>query len=88
MEDFYYAGGIPAVMKQIERFLNGGALTVTGRTMAENIASAETYNSDVIHELATPFKPIGGIAVLRGNLAPNGAVLKPSAASPISTKAA
>ncbi len=82
MEDFYYAGGIPAVMKQIERFLHGDALTVTGRTMGENIAGAESYNTDVIHELATPFKPIGGIAVLRGNLAPNGAVLKPSAASP------
>jgi L-arabonate dehydrase len=82
MEDFYYAGGIPAVMKEVESLLHPDALTVTGRTVAENIAQAECFDRDVIHDLGSPFKPEGGIAVLRGNLAPNGAVLKPSAASP------
>ncbi|MCB9992785.1 MAG: dihydroxy-acid dehydratase [Hyphomicrobiaceae bacterium] len=82
MEDFYYAGGLPAVMKEIENLLHGGALTVTGRSISDNIADAECHDRDVIHELASPFKPEGGIAVLRGNLAPDGAVIKPSAASP------
>ena len=82
MEDFYYAGGLPAVMREIAHLLDGRALTVNGRTIAENIADAPNYNSEVIKPLADPFKSNAGIAVLRGNLAPDGAVIKPSAASP------
>lgn len=82
MEDFYYAGGLPAVMAEISEVLHLDAPTVTGMTMGENIANAPCYNREVIYPLATPFKEQGGIAVLRGNLAPDGAVLKPSAASP------
>jgi dihydroxy-acid dehydratase len=81
MEDFYYAGGLPAVMREIAHVLDGKALTVNGRTVAENIADAPNYNKEVIKPLATPFKEHAGIAVLRGNLAPDGAVIKPSAAS-------
>jgi len=82
MEDFYYAGGVPAVMKEIAGELNGGALTANGKTMAENIADAPCWNRDVIRTFDDPFKEKAGIAVLRGNLAENGAVIKPSAASP------
>ncbi len=82
MEDFYYAGGLPAVMREIAHLLDGKALTVNGRKVAENIADAPNYNAEVIKPLAQPFKQHAGIAVLRGNLAPHGAVIKPSAASP------
>jgi dihydroxy-acid dehydratase len=82
MEDFYYAGGLPAVMKEIAHVLDGKAITVNGKTIAENIADAPNWNRDVIKPLAEPFKAKAGIAVLRGNLAPDGAVIKPSAASP------
>src|SRR5690348_14088752 len=82
MEDFYYAGGLPVVIKSIGKFLHKKALTVNGRTLWDNVKDAVNYNEAVITPLARPFKPQGGIAVLRGNLAPNGAVLKPSAASP------
>jgi L-arabonate dehydrase len=82
MEDFYYAGGLPVVMKEIDRFLHGDAIAVTGRPIREGYANAECFDRDVISRLDAPFKDKGGIAVLRGNLAPNGAVLKPSAASP------
>jgi dihydroxy-acid dehydratase len=82
MEDFCYAGGLPALMKEIEHLLHLGALTVTGKSMGENIRHARCYNREVIATFNEPFQPHGGIAVLRGNLAPNGAVLKPSAASP------
>jgi dihydroxy-acid dehydratase len=82
MEDFYYAGGLPAVMREIKHVLDGGALTVNGKTLGENIADAPCWNRDVIKELSQPFKAHAGIAVLRGNLAPDGAVIKPSAASP------
>ena len=82
MEDFFYAGGIPAVMRQIERFLHTDATTVDGRTVAENLERAEWWNTDVIRPFDTPLKPAGsGTAVLRGNLCPNGAVIKQSAAS-------
>ena len=81
MEDFYYAGGLPAVMREIAHLLDGKALTVNGHTIAENIADAPNYNREVIKPLAAPFKEQAGIAVLRGNLAPDGAVIKPSAAS-------
>lgn len=84
MEEFFYAGGLPAVMKALldAGKLDGSVLTVSGQTMGENIAEAKNWNSDVIRPLDNPLTPQGGIAVLRGNLAPKGAVLKPSAASP------
>jgi len=82
MEDFYYAGGLPVVMKEIGSFLHRDALTVNGRTQWENVKDAVNYDTEVITPLDKPFKPQGGIAVLRGNLAPSGAVLKPSAATP------
>ena len=82
MEDLYYAGGVPAVMHEIRHLLHCDALTVSGKTVEENIASARCYNRDVIYTTDAPFKENGGVAVLRGNLAPRGAILKPSAASP------
>jgi len=82
MEDFYYAGGLPVVMREIGEFLHKDALTVNGRSVWDNVKDAVNYNEKVITRLARPFKPQGGIAVLRGNLAPSGAVLKPSAATP------
>ncbi len=82
MEDFCYAGGLPALMKEMTHLLHLDALTVTGKSVGENIAHARCYNREVIAPFDQPFQPQGGIAVLRGNLAPHGAVLKPSAASP------
>jgi L-arabonate dehydrase len=82
MEDFCYAGGLPAVMKAIAPTLHLGALTASGRSVGDNIASAENFNPDVIKTMAEPFKDKAGIAILRGNLAPRGAVIKPSAATP------
>jgi L-arabonate dehydrase len=82
MEDFYYAGGVPGVMSRIRDKLHLDALTVTGRPVSQNIDGATVYDDQVITPVATPFKPHGGIAVLKGNLAPDGAVIKPSAASP------
>lgn len=82
MEDFCYAGGLPAVMKEIAHLLERDAQTVSGITMGEQIASAQNYNPDVIRPVSNPLTHDGGLAVLRGNLAPNGAVLKPSAATP------
>jgi dihydroxy-acid dehydratase len=81
MEDFYYAGGLPVVMKEIVQRLHGSVLTVNGRSVSDNVEDAVNYNPKVITPLAEPFKPHGGLAVLRGNLAPSGAVLKPSAAT-------
>ena len=84
MEDFYYAGGLPAVLRALDEggLLNGDALTVNGHTIGENCAAAPNHSSEVIRPLDRPLCAEGGIAVLRGNLAPLGAVLKPSAASP------
>jgi dihydroxy-acid dehydratase len=82
MEDFYYAGGLPVVIREIGKFLHKKALTVNGRTIWENSKDAVNYNDAVITPIAKPFKPQGGIAVLKGNLAPDGCVLKPSAATP------
>ena len=82
MEDFYYAGGLPAVLREIAQVLNKDALTANGKSMGENIANAPCWNRDVIKEFDDPFKPRAGIAILRGNLAPDGAVIKPSAATP------
>ncbi|WP_372825520.1 IlvD/Edd family dehydratase [Polaromonas sp.] len=82
MEDFCYAGGLPVVMKEIAQHLHLGAITANGKTIGENIADAQNYNTEVIQPLARPFKEKAGIAVLRGNLSPRGAVIKPSAATP------
>ena len=82
MEDFYYAGGLPAVMRTIGEHLHKQALTVSGKSVWENIEDAECFNREVIRPLDNPVSETGGIAVLRGNLAPDGAVLKPSAATP------
>lgn len=79
MEDFYYAGGLRALMKQIEDLLDLSALTVTGRTMGENLEGAKVYNEDVIRPLSNPVYEEGSLAVLRGNLCPDGAVIKPAA---------
>ena len=84
MEDFYYAGGLPAVLRLLceHKLLHADALTVTGRTVAQNCEAAPIWNEEVIRPIENPLVTHGGIAVLRGNLAPDGAVLKPSAASP------
>jgi L-arabonate dehydrase len=84
MEDFFYAGGIPAVLRELGEAgaLHRDALTVNGRSIWENVEDAPCWNRDVIHEFAEPFKAAAGITVLRGNLAPHGAVIKLSAASP------
>ncbi|MHA8060721.1 IlvD/Edd family dehydratase [Aquirufa beregesia] len=82
MEDLYYAGGLPALMNQMKEFLHTGIITVNGKTVGENIANTPIYDSKIISTMENPFKPDSGIAVVKGNLAPNGAVVKPSAASP------
>ncbi len=81
MEDLYYAGGLPALMNQMKKFLNTDAITVNGKTVGENIENTPIYDSNIISTFDEPFKLDSGIAVVRGNLAPNGAVVKPSAAS-------
>ena len=81
MEDLFYAGGIPAILKELLPLLHGDALTVTGKTMAENVANAKVHNRDIIRPLAEPLQPEGGLTVLRGNLAPDGAVIKHAAAT-------
>ena len=81
MEDLHYAGGLPAVMKELLPLLHVDAGTVWGQTLGESVATAECYNRQVIRTLAEPANPVSGIWVLQGNLCPNGAVIKPSAAS-------
>jgi dihydroxy-acid dehydratase len=80
MEDFFYAGGLRALMLELKDRLDLSALTVTGKTLGENIAGAEVHLRDVIHPLADPIYPQGATAVLTGNLAPRGCVMKPAAA--------
>lgn len=84
MEDFYYAGGLPAVLRELaeNNLLHTDALTVNGRPLGENVKDAPCWNRDVIHTYGAPFKAEAGIVVLKGNLAPNGAVIKPSAGTP------
>jgi dihydroxy-acid dehydratase len=82
MEDFYYAGGLPALLRRIEAHLHGDAMTVNGRTLAQNIAGAEVFDDDVIRPLHNPIYAEGALAVLRGNLAPDGVCIKPSACAP------
>jgi len=80
--DFHQAGGVPAVMKELLPLLHGDVLTVSGRTVAENVEGAETRDSGIIRPLSDPWSKQGGLAVLRGNLAPDTAVAKPAAISP------
>jgi dihydroxy-acid dehydratase len=82
MEDFYYAGGLRALLAEIKDLLDLDCMTVSGKSLGENIASARIYNEDVIYPRAKPLNRTGGLAVLRGNLAPDGAVIKPTAAEP------
>ena len=82
MEDFYYAGGLPAVIRELGGVIHRDALTVNGRTIGENTAGAPCHDRDVIRTLDAPLTPTGGLAVLKGNLCPDGAIIKPSAASP------
>jgi dihydroxy-acid dehydratase len=82
MEDFCYAGGLPVVMKEIGHLLHRDIITVSGQSVAENYADAQNYDPRVIKKFDAPFKDKAGIAILRGNLAPRGAVIKPSAATP------
>ena len=82
MEDFFYAGGLRALMKQMEGRLETSCLTVTGRSLGENLEGATVYNDDVIRPLDNPVYREGSLAVLRGNLAPSGAVIKPAACDP------
>jgi len=84
MEDFYYAGGLPVILRELceAGLLHKDVVTVNGKTIWENVKNAECYNRKVIYSFKQPFKPHAGIAILRGNLAPNGAVIKPSAATP------
>ena len=82
MEDLHRAGGVLAVLAQVQDLLDPAAITVTGRPLTSYLAGAEIYDTDVIRPRAEPFQPHAGIAVLRGNLAPDGAVIKPSAATP------
>ena len=80
MEDFYYAGGLRALLSRIADLLDLSCRTVNGRTLGENIEGAEVYDTDVIRGRNDPLSPTGGTAVLRGNLAPDGAIIKPTAA--------
>jgi dihydroxy-acid dehydratase len=82
MEDFFYAGGLPGLLEQIRGHLHADCLTVTGKTIGENIAGAEIYNHDVIRKIDNPIYKEGALAVLKGNLAPDGCVIKPSACAP------
>ncbi len=82
MEDFFYAGGVQAALKEILSLLHADAMTVSGKTIGENVRNAEVHDRKVIGSLETPFYPEGGLVVLYGNLAPCGAVLKQTAASP------
>lgn len=82
MEDFYYAGGLPVVMKAMHERLHANCITANGKTLKENYKDATSFNDDVIRDLTNPFKKETGLAVLSGNLCENGAVIKPSAASP------
>src|SRR5690606_1381690 len=82
VEDLFYAGGLPAVMKEIEKQHHIDSLTVNGKTIGDNIDKAQCYDRNLIGTFNEPIKPDSGIAVLKGNLCPHGAVIKPSAATP------
>lgn len=81
MEDFYYAGGVPAMMQRISHLLNLDSETITGKSLGENITGSFVHNDDIIRSVDNALDPEGGLAVLKGNLAPTGAIIKPTAAS-------
>lgn len=82
MEDLYYAGGLPAVLKELKNLLHNDCITVNGNTIQQNYSSGECYNRKVIATVEKPFNHTSGVVVLKGNLCENGAVIKPSAATP------
>ena len=82
MEDFFYAGGLPAVIKELDKELHNDALTVNGQSLGANCANAQCYNEEIIAKRESPFQEASGIAVVYGNLCKNGAIIKPSAATP------
>ncbi|HET6541280.1 MAG TPA: IlvD/Edd family dehydratase [Chryseolinea sp.] len=82
MEDFYYAGGLPVVLKEMKDYLHNDAITVNGKKIGENNAESACYNKDVIAKVDMPFQQEAGIAVLKGNLSADGSIIKPSAATP------
>jgi dihydroxy-acid dehydratase len=82
VEELYHAGGITAVMKEIEPLLDTSVMTASGRTLKENLEGVRVRNRDIIHTLADPIQPDGGLRIVRGSLAPDGAVIKTAAASP------
>jgi len=82
MEDFFYAGGLPVVLKELEKLLHQDVITINGKSLTENSINAKCYNEDVIAKIDKPFQQNAGIAVLKGNLCEKGAVIKPSAATP------
>ena len=81
MEDFYYAGGLPVVIKELKKYLNNDAITINGKSIGENNAKAVCYNNEVISGIENPLQEHAGIAVLKGNLCEDGAIIKPSAAT-------
>jgi L-arabonate dehydrase len=81
MEDFYYAGGLPAIIRELENYLHRDAITVNGKTIGENNSGSQCYNRDVIAAAGQPFQKEAGIAVLKGNLCKDGAIIKPAAAT-------
>lgn len=81
MEDFYYAGGLPVIIKELLGKINSDVITVNGKSMKENVTTAQCYDDDVISDLEKPFNDLAGFVVVKGNLTENGAVLKPSAAT-------
>jgi len=81
MEDLFYAGGLPAVLKELDKILHRDCITVNGKTISENYENAKCYNPDVIATVEEPFNASTGLAILHGNVCENGAVIKPSAAS-------
>jgi dihydroxy-acid dehydratase len=81
MEDFYYAGGLPVVLKELKKYLHNNAITVNGKTISNDTGDSTCYNTDVIATIDEPFQKESGIAVLKGNLCEGGAIIKPSAAS-------
>ncbi|MEO5600937.1 MAG: dihydroxy-acid dehydratase, partial [Cyclobacteriaceae bacterium] len=82
MEDLYYAGGLPVVQQELQKFLHKDCITANGLTVGENSEKEKCYNREIIATVEEPFNELSGVAILRGNLAENGAVIKPSAATP------
>jgi dihydroxy-acid dehydratase len=82
MEDFYYAGGLPVIIREMQSYLHNNAITVNGKSISDNCAVSPNYNTEVIATAQQPLQPAAGMAVLKGNLCENGAIIKPSAASP------